>query len=526
MTQDPGDAGALIAKETRQEHRAAHPDTTRSSRLSATSALLCTRRVQQEVVAGRYEQALARAQDLERSLDNRRKTPAAVQQLVDVLASLVYLRTGSTQGYPGAVLKVRPPAQGSEWLCRPAEPDPALDDPVFYGTSDSGASFGAMPRLPTAGVPLLLPHSEQPPGKDQAADVTSPPSLQQRTALMLSRHRPRGYRCLTDAVKAASDGDVIEMLPGTHPSGSDSLDGGVVIDKRLLIRGAPDKTVCLDHRANHPVLRLQRGALITGLSIEMSGFREAVRCEGPCSYPTVDHCSISCSGSDAVHVTGRCCPLLANCQLQGKKCGLRVWSNKSDYDSIAGSSGGQAAPHTQPRLHLLRVPAQLQPCLPSTPSSPAPTHSIATAASQLKARGSSQPTLILPEAAAKNSVLARLLIQQHSGDSCCPAAQSPSPPPYAHLAASSGACTPPLPHTSPAPALPPSPPAALAVAAACLPGPHAQLLGCSMAGCGVSGVVAAGSAFVEMVGGCVVEGCSQEGVALSGVAVAMLRGVE
>jgi hypothetical protein len=42
-------------------------------------------------------------------------------------------------------------------------------------------------------------------------------------------------------VRAASDGDVIVLLPGVHPSGGDDAStgggGGVVVDKRVLVVG-------------------------------------------------------------------------------------------------------------------------------------------------------------------------------------------------------------------------------------------------------------------------------------------------
>ena len=44
--------------------------------------------------------------------------------------------------------------------------------------------------------------------------------------------------------------------------------------------------------------------------------REAIRCEGPRSHPTLLGVSVRCSGADAVAVTGSSQPLLLGCTLQ------------------------------------------------------------------------------------------------------------------------------------------------------------------------------------------------------------------
>ncbi len=107
------------------------------------------------------------------------------------------------------------------------------------------------------------------------------------------------------------------LMEGTHPTGC-SAGGGIVIDKRLLIYGQEGKQVCLlpllpkkwyvqtnhfrqshnswrlphprlqfeskthfflqkvilDHRANHPLLRIKGGgAVLRGFKIDMIGFR-------------------------------------------------------------------------------------------------------------------------------------------------------------------------------------------------------------------------------------------------------------
>lgn len=79
----------------------------------------------------------------------------------------------------------------------------------------------------------------------------------------------------------------------------------------------------MDHRGNHPLLRISRGAVVQGVSIECVGFASAVRFEGrwppagpvlPC--PLLLDCSISCSGGDGVIVQGGVAPLLQGCSIQ------------------------------------------------------------------------------------------------------------------------------------------------------------------------------------------------------------------
>lgn len=56
----------------------------------------------------------------------------------------------------------------------------------------------------------------------------------------------------------------------------------VHVSKRVLIRGEGTLgETRIDHRANCPALRVSRTCLIRDLDVDMTGFREAVKIEGP-----------------------------------------------------------------------------------------------------------------------------------------------------------------------------------------------------------------------------------------------------
>ncbi len=148
----------------------------------------------------------------------RRRCPAALRHAVDRLAAHCLAHPGSPAAFErGATLTVRPPAPGTEWLGQRAAPDPRLDDPFFY-RQEQAASLA----LSLQDAPHAAPALAGPPG----------------AWALGAAGRPRGYVSLADAVRAAEDGDVIVLLAGTHPSGGHAEEeGGVVVDKRVLIRG-------------------------------------------------------------------------------------------------------------------------------------------------------------------------------------------------------------------------------------------------------------------------------------------------
>ncbi|KAK9904188.1 hypothetical protein WJX75_006312 [Coccomyxa subellipsoidea] len=98
----------------------------------------------------------------------------------------------------------------------------------------------------------------------------------------------------------------------------------VHVSKRVLIRGEGTLgETRIDHRANCPALRVSRTCLIRDLDIDMTGFREAVKIEGPAhTQPAFLNCIIRCSGDDAVNICGKAAPVLRGCSVRARKCML------------------------------------------------------------------------------------------------------------------------------------------------------------------------------------------------------------
>lgn len=126
------------------------------------------------------------------------RCPTALTSAVDRVAALCVWKEGSAAGFPGAVLTVRPPPPDSAWLGHVAPADPALDDPLFY--TDPPATDTSILRTPQ--LPAALPGRPYTPGSpvhSHSGDL-APGHQHHAVDLALSRHRPRGYRCLADAV--------------------------------------------------------------------------------------------------------------------------------------------------------------------------------------------------------------------------------------------------------------------------------------------------------------------------------------
>ena len=65
------------------------------------------------------------------------------------------------------------------------------------------------------------------------------------------------FGSIEEALQEAQDGDVIQLLPGTHITSQSAL----TVDKRVMITGAKGSSsehVILDHRANHPAFTINR----------------------------------------------------------------------------------------------------------------------------------------------------------------------------------------------------------------------------------------------------------------------------
>ena len=141
---------------------------------------------------------------------------------------------------------------------------------------------------------------------------------------------------------------MIRMLPGTH----NGLGRSAVIDKRVLIDGRSGRgngsgsgssasisslalsttTTALDARGNTPALRFRRAAAVVGLTIDATGFREAVRVDslpsgGSASGALLAGCSVSSSGDDGVVVAGKLALLtLVDCEVRAGKAGVRAFA--------------------------------------------------------------------------------------------------------------------------------------------------------------------------------------------------------
>lgn len=163
------------------------------------------------------------------------RCPPRLTALVDCLAAHCLLRHGCAVGFNGATLIVRAPQPGTEWLGQPAVPSAIEDDPVFYAPPELEAGEHLNQALPflTSGADAVAynPHSPR-------ALATPRPQHAAAQDASITAVRPRGYRCLSDALQAAQDGDTIVLQKGVHPTGG-CVDeaGGLRVDKRLLIKG-------------------------------------------------------------------------------------------------------------------------------------------------------------------------------------------------------------------------------------------------------------------------------------------------
>lgn len=253
--------------------------------------------------------------------------------LMDKLAIEAALK-GSAVGFTGRQLEVRSAGEDA-WLGRPAPHVPSLDGPLTEETAlpsdDLSTSSGA--GIETSG---LLP-SNAVDAKTSIPDSTTSfanPSISARAdalstwhysdTLALARRQRTSFRSIREAVAAAQDGDRILLLRGVHNGMGQAID----LTKRLLIEGEGSlgETV-IDQRANCPTFRITRGGvIIRNIDMDHTGFREALLVEGSASVASlIDGCTIKCSGDDAVNVGGDAAPQFRQCEITGKKCGIRLF---------------------------------------------------------------------------------------------------------------------------------------------------------------------------------------------------------
>eukprot|EP00775_Hariotina_reticulata_P002804 gene2804-3097_t len=124
------------------------------------------------------------------------------------------------------------------------------------------------------------------------------------------------YSSIAEALEVADDGDVVQLLPGTHVVSQMTLS----ITKRVLIegRGGSAEEVVLDHRANHPAFVITRSCILRHFSIDMVGFCEAIAVSADTTAvkPYLQDLVIACSGDDGMCVAGGAQPLLQHCKFQ------------------------------------------------------------------------------------------------------------------------------------------------------------------------------------------------------------------
>jgi len=254
------------------------------------------------------------------------------------------IAASSAVGFTGRQLEVR--SAGDEaWMGRPAPHILELDGPL---NEDSA--------LPSDDLSLCIPTMF---GRDESSDPKSEalPSLNRTdsaisNAISTNNDRINGisaradslgtfhgqnnnnrnrqklnrtsFRCIEEAISAASDGDRILLLKGVH----NGMGQSVNINKRVLIEGQGElgETV-IDQRANCPTFRITRGGVvIRNLDIDHTGFREALLIEGRSSVaPLIENCTLKCSGDDVVNTAGTAAPFFRRCAITAKKCGIRAF---------------------------------------------------------------------------------------------------------------------------------------------------------------------------------------------------------
>ncbi|CAL8470738.1 g10280 [Coccomyxa elongata] len=192
------------------------------------------------------------------------------------------------------------------WLGREAPEDPELDGPEepLLALPSSSNGDGAAEKVPSD-------------CRDLMASLSGGTASHQAVGFV----RKFRFRSLRAAVAAARDGDQILLKRGIH----NGLGETVHVSKRVLIRGEGTLgETRIDQRANCPALRI--GRTCVGLDIDMTGFNEAVKIEGPASVrPAIQNCIIRCSGDDALNVCGKAAPVFESCTLQARKCGVRAY---------------------------------------------------------------------------------------------------------------------------------------------------------------------------------------------------------
>ncbi|KAI8463131.1 MAG: hypothetical protein J3K34DRAFT_527236 [Monoraphidium minutum] len=281
------------------------------SSISSSDPLELQGEAERLLASGSHRDAMQACRRGMAAVANPHKRDALFRDLADRVALAAAEAGDLATGFPGRRLEVRPADPSDAWLGLPAPP---LDDELAGGA--------AGPPLLTAG------------GGAGAGGGWGWPAA----AAALS------FRSLEDALEAAGDGDVIQLLPGTH---NVRAAAGLALARRVLIRGgggggggsntggvgggggagcgvAPPAVV--DYRGNSPLFRISRPCVLEGFEIDMIGFAPALLVAGPRAVaPLLRGLRVGCSGDDAVCAGGEARPRLVGCTLTARKVGLRVY---------------------------------------------------------------------------------------------------------------------------------------------------------------------------------------------------------
>ena len=145
------------------------------------------------------------------------------------------------------------------------------------------------------------------------------------------------------------------LLPGIH----NGLGTSACVTKRVVIVGGearaltsplPTPPATLDFRGNAPDLRFERVAAVVSVSIDATGWREAVRVDGPPSVTvSLADCTITASGDDGVLVAGGATATLTRCAVKAGRHGVVVAQRGSAalHATILKSCGGSGCVATQ-----------------------------------------------------------------------------------------------------------------------------------------------------------------------------------
>ena len=265
--------------------------------------------------------------------------------------------------FEGRRLEVR--SAGEEaWLGKPAPYVPALDgvldettalasddlSTISTNSTAMSASLGALEK----GTEALRLGDGSTTSMSVRGDALAAWTYADQRVVQASR---TSFRCVAEALRAAKDGDRIVLLKGTH----NGLGETIAVTKRVLIEGEGvlGETV-IDMRANVPTFKVTRGgAVIRNLTIDHTGFREAVLVDGEVAVrPLLEMLDVKCSGDDGVHVGGSSRPILRQCRVKGKKVGVKSFDSSTvtlDRCVIEGCGGAGITVMDESRLGAQRT---------------------------------------------------------------------------------------------------------------------------------------------------------------------------